>query len=187
MRFDALTPAENATQLHGNGASSLFAAAKAWSALSNGFSAAAADIHVVLGTLPGLWMGAAATQMIKAAVRYLVWLRDTIARADVTAEQIQCIAVAYDAAQAAMVPVQTCADLRADIDDLIARDRFGEYYPVIVANEAIYHRYWENNARVMRDYAKEVATALSLMTPFAEAPQIVHQTKAVKTVSCLVQ
>ncbi|WP_454560742.1 PPE family protein [Mycobacterium haemophilum] len=186
--FSALTPEANAELLgDAGGANSLFLASRAWSALSRQLWIAVGNIYVALRALPRVWTGPAATGMAKAGARYLAWLRDTIAHVEVTAAQIERIAVAYDAAQTAMVPKQTCADLRAAIDGLIAQDRFGENYPVIAANEAKYHQHWESNAQVMKTYAKEVSTALSLMTPFAEAPQIVHQTKAVETASCLVQ
>lgn len=183
VRFDELTPEVNAAQLRGVGATdSLVAAAKAWSDLAGELRAAAGNIHLVLGTLPWLWWSLAAAQMIKAGTRYLVWLRHTIGGVDVTAAQIERIAVAYEAARAAMVSTQKCTDLREDIDDLIARNQSGHYSSVIAANEAIYNEYWERNAKVMQDYAKEVSTALSLMAPFAQAPEITYETK-----TCLVQ
>ncbi|KLO26131.1 PPE family protein [Mycobacterium haemophilum] len=186
--FSALTPEANAELLgDAGGANSLFLASRAWSALSRQLWIAVGNIYVALRALPRVWTGPAATGMAKAGARYLAWLRDTIAHVEVTAEQIERIGLARDAAWEAMVPKQRCTELREDIDDLIVRNQFGQFASVIAANEAIYHEYWERNARVMKDYAKEVATALSLMTPFAEAPQIVHQTKAVKTASCLVQ
>lgn len=184
--FGAFTPEENAVQLYGvGGAKSLFLAANGWSRLSRKLWIAVGNIQVALRELPRVWMGPAATAMARAGGQYLIWLRDTIGRVEVTAAQIKRIALAYDAAQRAMVPADTCACLRADIDLLIKQNQFERNTAQIADGEVLYQKYWATNAQVMKDYAKEASAALALMTPFAQAPQINNGTK--QNASCVTQ
>ncbi|ALL56308.1 PE family protein [Mycobacterium haemophilum DSM 44634] len=174
--FASQTPEANATSLlDGPGPASLKAGHKAWREVYYGLCEAKHTFEDAFRSLQ--WTGPAAIEMIRAVSCYALWLDDTKDLVGETAKQIVRIVSAYDAAWLKIVGPDRIAKNRAQLQELIASDRFGENAEAITATEAEYEQYRVQNAEVMFRYANEATAAMSQVLPFEEAPPITHEAR----------
>jgi PPE-repeat protein len=168
MDFALLPPEINSARIYaGPGSGPLLAAAAAWEAL-------AAELHstaslyqsVVTGLTAGPWLGPSSASMAAAAYPYVAWARITAGQAELTANQAQAAAAAYETAFAEIVSPPVIANNRSLLMALIATNIFGQNTPAIAATEAQYAEMWAQDAAVMYSYAGSSASATTL-TPFA--------------------
>ncbi|MCV7341479.1 PPE family protein [Mycobacterium haemophilum] len=165
--FASQTPEANATSLLGGpGPASLVVGGAAWREVYFELVEARRTFKDALRLLLQ-WTGPAAIEMTRAANGYLIWMHDTINSVGVIANQMLCIAEAYAAAQLKIVAPGRIAKNRAQLQELIASDRFGENAEAITAMEAEYEQYRVQNAEVMFRYANEATAAMSQVLPFA--------------------
>ncbi|WP_454561038.1 PPE family protein [Mycobacterium haemophilum] len=174
--FAIYPPEFNAARLHtGPGPGSMLAAARNWSQLASDLGAATENIGAVLEALTEVWQGPAAIRMAEAVLSYRAWLVEVSNLAEATAKLTRRTARAYQTAHFSMVPSAVIADNVAKRAWLIQTNLLGNNAPAIAALDAKYMLYWTQNARAMNVYADDTMDEMSLLTPFAEAPQITNE------------
>ncbi|WP_454561522.1 PPE family protein [Mycobacterium haemophilum] len=177
LNFSALPPEVNAAKLRtGPGNTSMLAAGKAWEQLSDALDEALVDIDSVGRTLTGVWQGAVAMKMTQAVAAYCAWLWRISEHAGVIARETHRVAWLYWAAHMGMVPPSVIAETITQRETLIRNNLLGQNTGAIATAEAKYQQYWRVNADEMNSYARDAWAAMSLMTPFAEAPEITNET-----------
>ncbi|MGC2654902.1 MAG: PPE family protein [Mycobacterium sp.] len=177
LDFGAFPPEVNSANLYsGPGSGSLMAAASAWNQLAAELNAAALSYDKVVTALSSeQWLGPASAAMAEAASPYVVWMNTTAADAEQAASQARAAAGAYETALAAMVPMPMVAANRAELEQLLTNNVFGQYTGAIAAIEAQYGDMWAQDATAMYGYAGQSAAAAKV-TPFTAAPQITSPT-----------
>lgn len=176
--FAAMPPEVNSGLMYtGMGAGPLLEAAEAWDSLASDFSASQAQHASVIGSLDGVWLGASATAMQTSAARYLSWITETAASAELTASQARAASAAYEAAKAATVPPAVVASNRATLATLVATNVLGQNTPAIATTEALYGEFWAQDAAAMYGYAGASSEATSGLPQLTPAPQVTRGTE----------
>ncbi len=173
MFYAAFPPEINSGRMYsGPGATSLMAAAAAWSGLATELqTTTSAYSSVIDGLASGPWTGPSSLSMVAAITPYLAWMQGTAAQAAQAATQATAAASAYEAAFAAHVPPVEIAANRAQLAQLVATNVLGQNTPAIAATEIQYGEMWVQDALAMDEYAASSASATQL-TPFGAAPQV---------------
>jgi PPE-repeat protein len=175
MDFAALPPEINSARMYaGAGAGPLLEAAAAWDSLASDLSSSAAQYASVIGSMDGVWVGPSATAMSTSATRYLSWLSETAAQAQVTAGQASVAAEAYQAAFVLTVPPPVIAANRTQLSVLVATNFLGINTAAIAATEAVYAEMWAQDAATMYAYQAESAAATAALPTFTSAPQVTN-------------
>lgn len=155
----------------GPGSGSFLAAAAAWEALAAELHSTAASYGSVVSELVGeSWAGPSSEAMAAAAAPYVTWMSTTAGQAEEAASQALAAAAAYDAALAAAVPPPLILENRAELQELLATNIFGQNGGAIAANEAEYGQMWSQDVEAMFTYASS-SEAAGELTAFSEAPQ----------------
>lgn len=144
----------------------MLAAAAAWGEVAAELNSAATSYEaVILELAAGSWLGPASASMAAAAATYVTWLRATAGQAELSANQANAAAAAYEAAFAATVPPPVIAANRAQLMALVATNLLGQNTAAIAATEAHYGEMWAQDVAAMYGYAASSAAA-SRLAPF---------------------
>ncbi|MFC5331371.1 PPE domain-containing protein [Mycobacterium branderi] len=144
----------------------MLAAAAAWGGVAAELNSAATSYEAAVVELTGSsWLGPASASMAAAAATYVSWLRATAERAELSANQANAAAAAYEAVFAATVPPPVIAANRAQLMALVATNVLGQNTSAIAATEALYDEMWAQDAAAMYGYAASSAAA-SRLAPF---------------------
>jgi PPE-repeat protein len=144
----------------------MLAAAAAWQGLGAELHSTASAYQSVVGLLTaGPWLGSSSATMAAAAHTYVAWARSAAAQAELTSNQAQSAAAAYETAFAETVPPPIVAANRALLMALIATNIFGQNTPAIATTETQYAEMWAQDTAAMFGYAAASVSATSL-TPF---------------------
>ncbi|MCV7341473.1 PPE family protein [Mycobacterium haemophilum DSM 44634] len=176
MDFGVLPPEVNSARMYaGLGSGPMLVAAAQWDGLAVELFSIAQSVQSVVWGLTASWLGAASALMAGATGRYVAWLSQTAAQAELTASQAKATAAAYEAAFAMTVPPLMVAENRAENAVLIATNLLGQNTPAIAINEMLYGEMWAQDAAAMYGYAGASAAAASATTPFEQAPAVVNE------------
>ncbi|OSC39677.1 PPE family protein [Mycobacterium decipiens] len=175
MDFGAFPPEINSTRMYaGPGSESLSAAASAWNALAAELGSAATGYETVIMALSGEgWLGPASAAMAAAVAPYASWMGAAAVQAEQAAAQARAAAAAFEAAFAAVVPPPLIAANRAELQQLVSTNAFGQNTSAIAAAEAQYGEMWAQDSAAMYAYAGSSASA-SAVTPFSPPPEIAN-------------
>ena len=182
MYFAAFPPEINSALMYsGAGASPMLGAATAWDGLASDLSSSAAQYASVIGSMDGVWVGPSAEMMSTSATRYLSWLTETAAQAELSATQARIAAEAFQTAHAATVAPPLIAANRTQLSVLVATNFLGINTAAIAAVEAEYAEMWAQDVAAMFGYQAASQGAVSGLPQFTPAPQTTTGTPAANT------
>jgi PPE-repeat protein len=164
MDFGTLPPEVNSGRMYsGPGPATLLAASAEWEELAAEMHVAASRCESVVAELiSGSWAGPSSTEMTRAVLPYVGWVRTTAAQCEDVATKAAVAAVAYETAFAMTVPPPLIVANRIRLTALIAGNLIGQNTPAIMVAEAEYGEMWAQDAAAMYDYAANSARAAGL-------------------------
>jgi PPE-repeat protein len=149
----------------------MLAAATAWTGLADELRTAASSFASVISGLAGqggTWQGPSAAAMAAAAAPYTAWLDAAASHSEQAASQATAVAVAYEAAQAAVVPPELVSINRAVAAALADTNFLGLNSPAIAQKEAEYAEMWAQDVTAMSGYHAGASAAWSQLAPIQQ-------------------